>query len=1060
MSPKNQKLQVVALISGGKDSLYTIAHSIANGYDVVALANLYPAPASYSARFSKSLNVGEDLVTRIDPGDVEEVDVRRAGRVERAGVGGCDERADAEENRDVDDGGGRTEGKRDVDGEEDTNSYMYQTIGHALIPLYAGVLNLPLYRRPIIGGANNTSSSYHYYSPHQHPQDASSAPDGSTTDPTPEKAEADSQEEDETESLTPLLKHILRAHPQINAVCTGAILSTYQRTRVENVAGRLGLTCLGWLWMYPYLPSPSGVSSSSLLHDMAAAGLEARIIKMSTGGLPSTHLMSSITSPATITSLTREMSWFGPLEVGTLLGEGGEFETLCLDGPGFVKRIEVPQGGWGTVRGEGDVGWVRIERARLVEKAEDSEQSDGGNRGAVRVPIPGMWDPRFDMVVRSLSNHTDVEECRIREPNHNLHSNKDLCCTHQPPEYQLEFSLIRTPSTLSISNLTAPSSTTTTNSTSAQTTNILQTLTAQLQAHSIPRSSITSTLVLLRRMSDFAGVNTVYSTYFSGFPNPPARVTVAVGDLLPEGVDVSLSIVAHHQFARPDAKVSSTENEEVDDKTPGNQTAEAEAEAQVQQDRKALHVQSRSYWAPANIGPYSQAVSVPLLVNYIDDEETGGVVRDESSEKRMVHMAGQISLVPSTMDLLHEHCSDFAELPGEDATDGAVDWKGKTEVFIEQAALSLQHLWRVGRAMNVFYWAGGVAYLENPGGTDGCGSEGIAHRAHLAARTWNLAHTSSKSTHVENDHDNGDDEEDEQDADVDIAELSLYSHSRSFPRHHWPNTSSNTDDNLPDWKHIYRTPSSALEQKQKQAAPLILPQVAELPKAASIEYTAWGLAHAHSTTTSSSPVKICSNPTGTIDITYDLHSKHLILYAGVVRRGELEDVERILDFLLRLPVSKNEEGDGKEVKEAKQWLPEELLQARKRRGAWYEISNAELYLCSSSHNHRNYNRGGVEPDTLTDAEEILSAKDVHDTLLRPPSSNPSSSHYQDAQQQRRGPGSVVLHAAAIIPCARLWYASGIKTPASSEQARSNAENENEIGIKECTAALRCHLLPI
>jgi diphthine-ammonia ligase len=31
------------------------------------------------------------------------------------------------------------------------------------------------------------------------------------------------------------------------------------------------------------------------------------------------------------------------------------------------------------------------------------------------------------------------------------------------------------------------------------------------------------------------------------------------------------------------------------------------------QGRQALHVQGLSYWAPANIGPYSQAVSVRPL---------------------------------------------------------------------------------------------------------------------------------------------------------------------------------------------------------------------------------------------------------------------------------------------------------------------------------------------------------------------------------------------------------------------------------------------------------------
>ena len=66
-------LNVIALVSGGKDSLYSILHCIRNGHTVMALANLYPKPG---------------------PG-----------------------------------------GDGDDDDEEDTDSLMYQTIGHSVIPL-------------------------------------------------------------------------------------------------------------------------------------------------------------------------------------------------------------------------------------------------------------------------------------------------------------------------------------------------------------------------------------------------------------------------------------------------------------------------------------------------------------------------------------------------------------------------------------------------------------------------------------------------------------------------------------------------------------------------------------------------------------------------------------------------------------------------------------------------------------------------------------------------------------------------------------------------------------
>jgi diphthine-ammonia ligase len=148
-------------------------------------------------------------------------------------------------------------------------------------------------------------------------------------------------------------------------------------------------------------------------------------------------------------------------------------------------------------------------------------------------------------------------------------------------------------------------------------------------------------------MADFAELNAVYAEYFD-YTNPPARVTVAVGDFLPPTVNVMLSIVAHKDV-----------------------------------ERNGLHVQSQSYWAPANIGPYSQAVTVPILS--LHD------LKVDPSASREVHIAGQIPLRPSSMELY---------------TDGG---------FKGQALLSLQHLWRVGRATGVRWWPAGVAYLPYSG---------------------------------------------------------------------------------------------------------------------------------------------------------------------------------------------------------------------------------------------------------------------------------------------------------------------------------------------------------
>lgn len=85
-------------------------------------------------------------------------------------------------------------------------------------------------------------------------------------------------------------------------------------------------------------------------------------------------------------------------------------------------------------------------------------------------------------------------------------------------------------------------------------------------------------------MSDFPAANAAYITYFG--TSPPSRATVAVP--LPRGQRIRVDVIGF------------------DDK--------ADAGARSVGGRSALHVQGLSYWAPANIGPYSQAVSVsPIL---------------------------------------------------------------------------------------------------------------------------------------------------------------------------------------------------------------------------------------------------------------------------------------------------------------------------------------------------------------------------------------------------------------------------------------------------------------
>ena len=118
---------------------------------------------------------------------------------------------------------------------------MYQTVGHEMIPLIAQALALPLFRRTIAGGSVDVSATYR---------------------PTPG---------DEVEDLYELLLDVKREHGDVEGVSVGAILSDYQRVRVEGVCARLGWTCCAYLWRR---------SQEELLSEMIACGLQAVLIKV------------------------------------------------------------------------------------------------------------------------------------------------------------------------------------------------------------------------------------------------------------------------------------------------------------------------------------------------------------------------------------------------------------------------------------------------------------------------------------------------------------------------------------------------------------------------------------------------------------------------------------------------------------------------------------------------------------------------------------------------------------------------------------------------------------
>lgn len=90
-----------------------------------------------------------------------------------------------------------------------------------------------------------------------------------------------------------------------------------------------------------------------------------------------------------------------------------------------------------------------------------------------------------------------------------------------------------------------------------------------------------------------------------------------------------------------------------------------------------MHVQSISHWAPANIGPYSQAVEVSAKNSFLlvsEKDKIQSLTFQQASN--LLFLAGQIGLVPGSMSLEND--------------------------LVSQAQISWRHLIRVLEVYNLF----------------------------------------------------------------------------------------------------------------------------------------------------------------------------------------------------------------------------------------------------------------------------------------------------------------------------------------------------------------------
>ncbi|KAI9142664.1 hypothetical protein BKA69DRAFT_1065709 [Paraphysoderma sedebokerense] len=494
-----------------------------------------------------------------------------------------------------------------MDPKDELDSHMFQTIGHDIIHLYPNCfLNpniedqstsifdappLPLFRREIKGFSKSQDKYY------QRTQD------------------------DEVEDLYELLKEVKEKIPDVEGVSVGAILSNYQRVRVENVCQRLRLTSFAYLWQQ---------DQETLLQKMVECGMESMLVKVAAMGLDQKHLGKTIGQLGNhLINMNRKYDLH-------VCGEGGEYETSTLDCPLFRRRIVVDERRIHTHSDDhfAPVVYLTFEKMHLEDKPVSSIPSLADSASSKIYSNVKEWC-REHLIIPPISPKEDARLSRetLRYIAGSTGGSEVSKYTHHTPpsvpipQLQIKPQMKRVGNFYHVAGLNLHSVVPGFAEEDCTETNIdeeiiivMNKLQYLLRWAELNMSDIVSTNLYVSSMSDFARINAGYSKYFS--INPPARACVEVA--LPKPLNVLIDVVV---YRRPDPE-----------------------------ERDTLHVQSISYWASANIGPYSQSVKV--------------------STQQFI--AGQIGLIPHSMSL-----------PNCPATDKEVP---NYRQFLTECAISLRNL--------------------------------------------------------------------------------------------------------------------------------------------------------------------------------------------------------------------------------------------------------------------------------------------------------------------------------------------------------------------------------
>ncbi|CAB4254810.1 similar to Saccharomyces cerevisiae YLR143W Putative protein of unknown function [Maudiozyma barnettii] len=494
---------------------------------------------------------------------------------------------------------------------QELDSFMFQTVGFDIVEQYTKCINnIPLFRQPIEkNSSKNVDLNYI------------------------------ETEDDEIEELYTLLLKVKQDIPDLEAVSVGAILSSYQRTRVENVCQRLNLTALSYLWQRSQEVLMNEMCLMSKqddeLNKIQCAKLDARIIKVAAIGLDASHLGKTL--PQILPVMTKLNRMYDV----HICGEGGEFESMVIDAPffngGYLELEDVLRDTECNNNGDG------VFSANLkVNFKERTLPNQYLQQQLEHLPTPSMFDNKWNDLLE------EVRLCDQKKiPDESLFKEKETDIT-------FPFSILESGSILYISNIHTSEIIGTT--VEEQTQNIFTQLRNTLKKHEVCPSQILNSSLILSDMNNFSRVNMIYNQFFDTSrwgPLPPSRTCIG-SKRLGRNILVQLSVIV--------------------DKSHGIEhvrRVKTNTSITINSDKNGLHVQGRSYWAPCNIGPYSQAIWSTNDINQV------------------TYISGQIALNPSDMTLI-----DDADQEG-------------------QAVLSLKHFDTLKQTTNSSHQLSMICYITN-----------------------------------------------------------------------------------------------------------------------------------------------------------------------------------------------------------------------------------------------------------------------------------------------------------------------------------------------------------